>query len=199
MPAGRYVVMDGDGNPVGSEAFRCAAGPAGWRWFSEIETSVPEPHREVVDLVTTLDWRPLRLRVDTGAHSLAVEVRDGALTGTRDGEPLELPFGPGVELDYLSPVFNAVTANRLGATSEIDVVYLDPVTIEPRQVRQRYELLGDGRVDTPVGAFEARRWRYTSLQSGWNRELWVAGEVVVAFYDLFELAEYEPGRGPVPG
>jgi hypothetical protein len=190
--------MDGAGTPVGHEAFRCAAGPAGWRWFSEIETSVPEPHREVVDFVTTHGWRPLRLRIDTGSHALEAEVRGERLVGRRDDDPVDLPFGDETELDYLSPVFNAVTANRLGRTAEIDVVFLDPVTIEPRPVRQRYELLGEDAVETPVGTFDARRWRYTALPSGWSRELWVAGDIVVEYRDVFELAEYEPGRGPIP-
>jgi len=199
MPAGRYVVMDGKGTAVGTESFRCAPGPAGWRWFSEIETSEPEPHREIVDLVTTLEWRPLRLRIETGLHALMAEVRGDRLVGSRDGEPLDLEFGAEHELDYLSPVFNAVTANRLGRNADIEVVYLDPVTISPRAMGQRYELLGEGPVRTPVGTFEARRWRYTALPSGWTRELWVAGEIVVAYDDLFALEEYDPGpRGPFP-
>lgn len=198
MPAGRYVVMDGDGNAVGSEAFRCAAGPAGWRWFSEIETSVPDPHGEVVDLVTTLEWRPVRVRIETGGHALVAEVRGDRLIGSLDGDPVDLEFDSETEVDYFSPVFNAVTANRLGTSREIDVVYLEPVTIEPVRTRQSYERIADEPVRTPVGTFDAVRWRYTSLASGWTGDLWVAGDVVVRFDDLFELEEYEPGRGPVP-
>lgn len=199
MPAGRYAVMDGAGSVVGTESFRCAAGPAGWRWFSEIQTSVPAPHREIVDLVTTLDWRPVRVRIETGAHALLAEVRDGHLVGSRDSEPLDLDFGPQTEIDYLSPVFNAVTANRLTETREIEVVYLRPVTIEPVTMRQRYERLGREAVRTPVGTFDAVRWRYTAIDSGWSSDLWVAGDVVVRYDGVFELEEYEPGRGAVPG
>ena len=50
MPRGRYTVMDGDGNPEGTEEFRCAPGPMGWRYFSDIETSDPEPRHAIVDL-----------------------------------------------------------------------------------------------------------------------------------------------------
>ena len=199
MPAGRYTVLDGSGRPVGTEAFRCAPGPAGWRYFAEIETSVPESHREVVDLVVDAAWRPVRLRIETGSHSLEVLAGGDRLAGTLDGEPVGVPFGPDVELDYLSPCFNAVTAIRLGRTSEIDVVYLRPVTCEPVMVRQRYERHGEEEVDTPVGRFRGTRWRYTALLTGWSRPLWVAGDVVVAYEDLFELAEYDPGRaGPFP-
>jgi hypothetical protein len=197
MPAGRYTVMDGAGRPVGAEEFRCAPGPAGWRYVSAISTSVPQPHDEVVDLVVDGGWRPVRLRIETGSHELVVGSRGDRLVGARDGEPLEVPFGPQVELDYLSPCFNAVTAVRLGRTAEIDVVFLEPVTCRPATVRQRYELRGEEEVVTPVGRFRATRWQYTALESGWTRPLWVAADVVVAYEGLFELAEYDPGpRGP---
>lgn len=199
MPAGRYTVMDGEGRPVGVEEFRCAPGPLGWRYVASIRTSVPEPHAEVVDLVVDAAWRPVRLRLDTESHDLTASTRGGRLVGVRDGEPLDMPFGPGTELDYLSPSFNAVTANRLGGTADIDVVYLRPVTCEPVSVRQRYELVGDEQVDTPAGRFAATRWTYTALDTRWSRPLWVADDVVVAYEGLFELAAYEPGpRGPFP-
>lgn len=199
MPAGRYTVLDGDGRPVGTEVFRCAPGPSGWRYASTIVTSSPEPHEEVVDLVVDSRWRPVRLRIETGSHEVLLGPRGDRLVGSRDGQPVDVPFGPEVELDYLSPCFNAVTALRLGRTADIDVVYLRPVTCEPVVVRQRYELLGQEEVDTPAGRFRATRWQYTALDSGWTRPLWVAGDVVVAYEGLFELAEYDPGsRGPFP-
>ena len=199
MPVGRYTVMDGAGHAVGSEEFRCAPGPAGWRYFSTIETILPEPHREVVDLVVDGAWRPVRLRIDTGSHRLDLVADGDRLVGRRDGETLDLAFGPRAEIDYLSPAFNAVTANRLTATSELDVVYLEPFTCEPRAQRQRYEPGEEEEVHTPVGRFTARRWGYTALDSGWSATFWVAGDVVVAYEGLFELAEYEAGpRGPFP-
>jgi hypothetical protein len=199
MPVGRYTVMDGEGHPVGTEEFRCAAGPAGWRYFSTIETVVPEPHREVVDLTVDAAWRPVRVRIDTDAHRLEAFVEGDRLQGRRDDEALDLPFGPNTEVDYFSPCFNAVTANRLGGSSDIQVVYLEPFTCRPIAERQRYDLEAEEDVETPVGRFAATRWRYTSLRTGWTAPLWAAGDVVVAFEGLFALADYEPGpRGPVP-
>jgi hypothetical protein len=199
MPVGRYTVLDGRGRPVGTEEFRCAPGPAGWRYVSTVATAEPEPHGEVVDFVVDTGWRPVRLRIDTGSHALMATVRGDRLVGTRDGEPMDLAFGSDVELDYLSPCFNAVTATRLGRTAEFDVVYLEPVTCEPILERQRYELRGEEEIGTPVGRFRATRWQYTAMRSGWSRPFWLAGEVVVAYEDLFELVEYEPGpRGPFP-
>lgn len=199
MPAGRYTVMDGDGNPVGTEEFRCAPGPMGWRYFAEIHTSEPRPHDEIVDLAVDADWRPARTRIATGSHEILL-IREGdRLAGFRDGEALELAFGHDVHLDYLSPAYNAVTALRLGRTAEIEVVYLDPVMVEPRPERQRYDDLGDVEVDTPAGRFAARRWVFTALGSGWSRHLWVAGDVVVRFDGLYELEWYEAGAsGPRP-
>ena len=199
MPAGRYTVQDGSGRPVGTESFRCAPGPAGWRYVAEIETVVPEPHREVVDFVVDEAWRPVRLRIDTGSHDLVMMVERDRATVVRDGDPVEVAFGHEVEVDYLSPCFNAVTAHRLGRSAEIEVLFLRPVTCEPVLTGQRYELQDEEEIDTPVGRFRAVRWTYTSLETGWSRPLWVAGDVVVAYEDVFELAEYDPGRsGPFP-
>ncbi|MGH2725255.1 MAG: hypothetical protein ACRDI0_13550 [Actinomycetota bacterium] len=199
MPVGRYTVMDGAGHPVGAEEFRCAPGPAGWRYFSTIETVVPEPHREVVDLVVDGDWRPVRLRIDTGSHQLHLVTEGDRLVGRRDEDPVDLAFGPHTELDYLSPAFNAVTANRLAGSAEFDVVYLEPFTCRPVLDRQRYEQGPEEDVETPVGRFTARRWGYTAVSSGWTATFWAAGDVVVAYEGLFELSEYEAGpRGPFP-
>lgn len=199
MPAGVYTVMDGKGNPVGTEEFRCAPGPAGWRYFATIETSVPEPHREVVDFVVDDRWLPVRLHIDTGSHDVDLAAEESRLFGTRDGEPLEIHWETRLDLDYFSPCFNAVTAARLGRTEEIRVVYLDPVTCEPHLVRQRYELVSQEAVATPVGRFTASRWQYTGLDTGWTGALWVAGDIVVSFENVFQLAAYDPGpRGPFP-
>lgn len=193
MPAGRYLLMDGEGAPVGTETFRCAPGPMGWRYVGEIRTDDPEPHDEVVDLIVDTEWRLVRVRITTGSHEIVLTVDGDRLAGVRDRHEVEVPWGPQVHLDYLSPAFNAVTANRLSATAEIEVVFLDAVTCAPRIERQCYELLGPEEVDTPVGRFEARRWRYTALSSGWTRDLWVAGDVVVRYEGLFELEAYDAG------
>jgi hypothetical protein len=197
MAFGRYTVMDGAGHPVGTETFRCAPGPAGWRYVAEIQTSSPEQHRETLDLAVDATWVPVRLHVSTGSHRLELSAGTDRLRGQRDGQPVDLPWRPPFDLDYLSPCFNAVTANRLRQTTEIEVVFLKPVTCEPVTVGQRYERGDDEEVVTPVGRFQARRWQYTALTTGWSRLLWVAADIVVAYQDVFELVEYEPGAtGP---
>jgi hypothetical protein len=79
---------------------------------------------------------------------------------------VKIEWGADLYLGYLSPVFSAATANRLGGTADIEVVYLEPVTCLPRRDRQRYELLGEEEIATPVGRFLAHRWRYTALRTG---------------------------------
>jgi hypothetical protein len=63
--------------------------------------------------------------------------------------------------------------------------------------------VGDERVATPVGAFDATRWRFTALESGqgsdWTSDLWVAADIVVRYERLFELEWLDPGAtGPRP-
>ena len=98
-----------------------------------------------------------------------------------------------MHLDYFTPATNLITTKRLDDTAEIDVVFLAPVTMEPSRERQRYEFGGPDEVETPSGRFSATRWTFTALDSGWTAELWVAGDVVVAYDRLFELTEYEAG------
>ena len=191
--------MDGDGSPVGSEAFRCAPGPMGWRYVADIRTRLPSPREGTVDLVVDGAWRPARVRIATGEHEVVLTRQGDRLSGTRDGLPVELAFAPGAHLDHPSPAFNAVTAMRLSGTAEIDVVCLAAVTLEPRPERQRYEDLGDEEVATPAGRFAARRWRFTALSTGWSRDLWIASDLTIRYDGVYELEWYEAGAsGPRP-
>jgi hypothetical protein len=197
VPVGRYAVFGDDGVRVGTEEFRCAPGPMGWRYFSDIQTADPSPHVETFDVVVDSDWRPVRIRIDTGDHHIMLEPHGGSLEGGRDGERIDLPWEPDRHLDYLTPATNLITTRCLTETAEIDVVFVAPVTLEPTLERQRYELRGDEDIDTPVGRFAATRWTYTSLDDGWTSDLWVAGDVVVRYDRLFELEWYEAGAsGP---
>jgi hypothetical protein len=199
MPRGRYTVFD-EGRPIGTESFRCAPGPIGWRYFADVDTELPSPHRETIDLAVDAEWRIARARIATGEHEILLEPRDDRLVGWRDRAAIEIPYGPSHHLDYLTPAANAITCRRLTQTQEIDVVWLRPVTLEPVEVRQRYELHGAGTVETPVGTFDAVRWTFTFLdEDGFTADLWIAGDVVVAYQGLFELVWYEPGAsGPRP-
>jgi Putative glycolipid-binding len=195
MPTGRYTVLGDDGASAGTEDFRCAPGPMGWRYFSDIRTD----HHEIVDIAVDRDWRIARVRIDTGEHDILLEPRGDTLAGYRDHQEIEIPYGPQMHLDYFTPATNAITCRRLGSGAEIEVVYLALATLEPSVVRQRYELHGQELVRTPVGTFEADRWTFTALDSGWTADLWVAGDTVVRYERLFGLVAYEAGAsGIVP-
>jgi hypothetical protein len=199
VPTGTYTLIDAEGRRFGTEGFRCAPGPMGWRYVSEIETLDPRPHHESVDLVADAVWRPLRMRVDTGEHALLLQREGERLVGHRDGEPLELPFEDDRELDYLSPAFNAVTASRYGRTVEFDVWFFDPVTIAPRPMRQRYEHRGEEEIETAAGRFRAIRWGYEAIDTGYASEFWTAGDVVVRYTGYLELQRFEAGAtGAIP-
>lgn len=177
----------------------------GWRYVSEIARDEPSPHRETVDVVVGASWRIVRTRIETGSHATLLEASGDSLVGVRDGHEVEMAWGPEMHLDYLSPAFNAITARRLEGVSsvdparEIDVLFLEPVTLEPVPMRQRYELIGRESVETPSGTFLAARWGYTALATGWTSDLWVADDVVVRYDGAFELISYEPGAsGPFP-
>lgn len=197
MPQVRYSVLGEGGLPVGTEDLRCAPGPVGWRSFSQIETSDPSFHHETVDVAVDRDARIARVRIDTQQHDILLEPDGDMLAGYRDGAPITIDWGPDVHLDYFTPTTNAVTARRLAGSAEIDVVYLEPVTLVPSRVRQRYELLGDDEIDTAAGRFAATRWRFTALDSGWTSDLWIAGDVVVRYDGLFIVDSYDAGASGV--
>lgn len=179
MPAGMYTILGDDGERVGTEEFRCAPGPMGWRYFSEIDTAGHGQHHETFDVVVDTDWRIARVRIDTGERQTLLEPTDGE------------------HVEYLTPATNLITTKRLVGTAEIDVVFIEPFTLEETRDRQRYELRGPEIVETPVGRFDAVRWTHASLDSGWTSDLWVAGDVVVRYDRVFELQRYEPGAsGP---
>ena len=197
MPAGRYAVLGDDGARVGTEEFRCAPGPMGWRYFSDIQTTDPAPHVETIDVVVDGDWRPVRLRIDTGRARHPAGAARRRAHGRPDGVAIELPWEPDRHLDYFTPATNLITTRRLTDTTEIDVVYLAPVTLEPTLERQRYELIGDEEVETPVGRFAATRWRSRRSPTAGRPICGWPDDVVVRYDRLFELEWYEPGAsGP---
>jgi len=177
MPSGTYTIIGDHGEPVGTEAFRCAPGPMGWRYFSEIDTAEHGQHHEMVDVVVDAEWRIVRLRIDSGEHHVLLE-----------------PAGD-EHVDYLTPATNLIATKRLTGTADVDVIFIEPFTLEQTRDRQRYELHGPVVVETPVGRFDAVRWTFTSLDNGWTSDLWVAGDVVVRYDRIFELIAYEPGAG----
>jgi hypothetical protein len=195
VPSGRYEVIGEDGQPEGEESFRSAPGPAGWRYVADI-TGAGEG---AVDLVADAAWNVVRVRFRSPAGELLLQTQGDRMVGLRDRETLEFPWRPQLHVDVFSPVTNLASTKRLTRTQQIEVLYVDRDTLETSFTWQRYELLGDEPVATPIGSFDATRWRFVALDSGWTGDLWVSGDVVVKYERTFELVGYEPGAtGPHP-
>jgi hypothetical protein len=195
VPSGRYDVIGEDGRPEGEESFRSAPGPAGWRYVADI-TGAGEG---AVDLVADAAWNVVRVRFRSPAGELLLETHGDRIVGVRNDETLELLWRPELHVDVFSPVTNLASTKRLTGTREIEVLYVDRDTLDITFTMQRYELLGDEPVRTSVGSFDATRWRFVALDSGWTGDLWVCDDVVVKYERTFELASYEPGAtGPAP-
>ena len=111
MPAGVYDRFDGSGHPIGTEDFRTAPGVAGSRWFSTLRLAGPENTEEIIDISTDADWLPVRLRIGTPKHHLILQRNVNDFAGALDDE--RLAIGEVRDFHYRSPVFNALTANRL--------------------------------------------------------------------------------------
>jgi hypothetical protein len=196
VPAGQYRILDEHGDRIGTEAFRSAPGPVGWRYFSTVVT--PEGQGNV-DLSVDAAWKPVRVRVQSGAHHTLLLVRGDALTGVRDDEEVSHPIEATTDIEYPSPGFLAAAARRHRETVEVPALALDPATLQPLPEIHRYELIGPERVETSVGTFEATHWRFIAPRPRFTRSFWVAGDVCVAAEGLYELFAYEAlSNGPTP-
>ena len=86
MPTGEYSVLAEDGSVEGTERFRCAPGPVGWRYFSEIDTIEPEPHHEIALAVARNEqgwnlWRTLleAFNQRDSIHSRHLDITDDGI------------------------------------------------------------------------------------------------------------------------
>ena len=197
MPAGQYRILGGTGDAVALEAFRSAPGPVGWRYFSTV--SGLDGEQGNVDLSVNASWSPVRVRIQTGAHHTLLLVRGEAVEGVLDDEEVALPYDEAMGIEFPSPGFLAAATRRLGQTAELEVLALDPQTLQSRIETHRFERVGEERCQTPAGTFEAVHWRFIAPRPRFSRSFWVAGDVCLAAEDLYELATYEAlSNGPQP-
>lgn len=187
MPRGRYSLHDPhDHTPLGEEHFHCATGPSGWRYVAQTTTPSGD-HSGSVDLTTDDLGRPIRLelhaagwrvrgaaldgvtwvRTDpTGAHATEGNVRAHAFTGT-------------------SPAFLVATARLLSpapgdpAVRVRLVAFTHPV-LAPRTVDQAWALLTSQTHATGTGPLTVDTYQVTELDTGEQRTVHIAGDVVLA-------------------
>jgi len=185
VPRGEYAITDGR---AAVERFMSAPGPMGWRYHATRDDA--GGGSTTFDVSVDRDGRPVRVRIESAAHTLTVIARGERFEGERDGELVEGPLpGPVV---FGSPGSDAVLLHRLASSATVRALRVDPATLTLHEVELRCERRGDEQVATPAGMFDAARWR-----TG-GRTIWLAGSTVVAA-DGVVLRAYEPGAtGPVP-
>ena len=175
MPSGSYLLSDHDG-PYAVETFRCAAGPAGWRY---VGTRTDPGGRPLLALDLAVDdrWRAVRLVLTAGG----VELRGGMV-----GPEAVWRCGPDQHAEHAehtehaagftgdSPAFAVATARLLalevGGLARLRLVRLSAalgaLTVDE----------GWGRTPDEQGT---QRYEAADLGTGARRVVHLAGEVVV--------------------
>jgi hypothetical protein len=138
-----YTLLDAAGRAAGNEDLRFARLEDGWQLTSSLASTFP------AELTASIDWRldrDLRTRllriestVDGMRLNLELAVTGNGLLAHRsapDGPTqVEMGWGPGVELDYLSAAFPAVMAARsrlgVGDRRRADVVHIGTEDLLP--------------------------------------------------------------------
>ena len=72
-----------------------------------------------------------RVRIDTGAARHPARAKGDVLTGFRDRQPIEIPWDRTCTWTTSRPSSTRHDERLVTGTTEIDVVYLEPVTLEP--------------------------------------------------------------------
>jgi hypothetical protein len=154
----------------GFEHVRIDDGHPGWTVFDSMLVRVHDGsvRRGGYTLICDKAWRTLELRIMAEQAPGQMVARHLLATGEgqwsdADGRPLpELEGCIDVDIAW-TPLTNTLPVKRLdlrpAEEQRIRVVYLPLPEVEPRVMEQRYTGLADGRV------------RYTSLASGFEREL----------------------------
>ncbi|WP_016910633.1 hypothetical protein [Streptomyces xiaopingdaonensis] len=187
MPRGRYSLHDiHDRTPLGDEHFQCAAGPTGWRYFSQTTATTGE-HLGSTDLTVDALGRPVRLQLRYGDW----QVRGAALEGvtwvrsgpagtdaTEHNVPAHAFGGP-------SPAFLVALTRLLrpvpeaGATRVRLVTFTTPV-LAPRTHDQSWAMLKSESHATDNGPLIVDTYRAADLETGEQHTVHLAGDVVLA-------------------
>ncbi|MDQ1644278.1 MAG: hypothetical protein QOJ50_462 [Cryptosporangiaceae bacterium] len=205
MPTGTYVHLDPlTGEPVASERFSCAPGPAGWRY---VGTAIGADGHETArtDLAVDARWRPARLELRSGGWT----VRGGAA----GPEVLWVRTGLGEQQEFTartpgftgsSPAFLVATAGLLaladGESRSVELTRIGGDALAASTVRQRWTLAERTEHLTDGDPLIAVRYRVSDLDTGETADVHLAGDVVLAApgieLDALESPpNYRPGAG----
>lgn len=169
MPSGSYRLSDSDG-PYAVEDFRCAVGPAGWRY---VATRTDPDGRPLLALDLAVDdrWRAVRLVVSAGGAELRGGVA-GREAVWRRGDAEHAAAAAGFTGD--SPCFAVATARLLGlevgATARLRLVRLS-VALGALSVDEGWARTADVE--------QCERYEAADLATGERRTVHLAGDVVV--------------------
>lgn len=204
MPRGRYSLHDThDHTPLGEEHFHCAPGPSGWRYVAQT-TSPAGDHAGSIDLTTDELGRPIRLEL----HAASWRVRGAALDGVTwvrtdpDGTLATEGNVPAHTFTGASPAFLVAMTRLLrlapGApATRIRVVTFTEPVLAPRTLDQSWALLRSEAHPTDNGALSVDEYQVTDLDTGEQRSVHIAGDVVLAAPGI-ELEELETPPSAFP-
>ncbi|RMI30235.1 hypothetical protein [Streptomyces triticirhizae] len=192
MPQGRYSISDPeDGTPLGEERFRCAPGPAGWRYTGELTAPDGAPRLDT-DLTLDALGRQLRVELRAGGWQLRGGALDGltwvrmdaAGTTADEGNARAAAFsGP-------SPGFLVAVARllRLGRDPEAErpgsarvrLVTVTPPALATRTRDESWTHLGSETHPTDSGPLIVDAYEVADLETGERHTVHLAGDVVLA-------------------
>ncbi|WP_035848632.1 hypothetical protein [Kitasatospora azatica] len=199
MPNGRYSHHDPhDGTPLGEERFSCAPGPAGWRYVSKTYAA-DGTVLSTLDLTLDSRSRPLRMELRSGGW----QVRGGAVDGvawvrTDPADPTGAAAAEGHDRAHGfagdSPAFLIATARLLGlaagASARVRLVSFSGAALAPRTFDQGWTLASVEQHATDTGPLQVERYQVADLETGEQREVHLAGDVLLAAPGI-ELEELE--------
>jgi hypothetical protein len=189
VPGGRYLV---GGQP---ETFRCAAGPAGWRYTGS-RTGDAAGLTVHTDLTVDSTGRQRRVELRRGEHLLRGGLAGaGELRWVRDGRE-SVARAAGFAGD--SPGFLVAAARLLrlepGQSRRLRLVLASGPALATRTVDVRWSCLEQAEQGTDLGPLRLTRYQVVPLDTGEPRTVYLAGDVVVAA-DGVELAELDAPPG----
>ncbi|TQF05183.1 hypothetical protein E6W39_26750 [Kitasatospora acidiphila] len=199
MPNGRYSLHDPhDHTLLGEERFSCAPGPAGWRYVAK-RYALDGNLLGSVDLTLDSRSRPLRMELRAGGWQVRGGAVDGVAwvrsaaadpTGTTATEGHDRAHGFSGD----SPAFLIATARLLrldeGAAARVRLVSFTGAALAPRTFDQGWTLRSVEDHPTDSGPLRVEHYQVADLETGEQREVHLAGDVLLAAPGI-ELEELE--------
>ena len=179
MPSGTYRIDTGDGRRQ-LERFRCAPGPAGWRYAATRQDEADGRVLGRIDLTVDARGGTVRLEVQGGGWQL----RGGTVGGQTLWRRGDREYEQSAEgFTGLSPAYLVATARRLGPalaggepSRPVRLVEVCEEALATRLVRHLWSWCGaQDAGGVPVATYEV-----TDLDTGVRQAVLLAGDVVVS-------------------